>query len=289
MLLQSKNKEFVKIGLNHQKLPQYDREIQDYIDRYLACQNNQFFSNRVHYSQIEPNLTIIRDDMLFGGTKSRYVIEVIHDHLKKHPTCKEIVSICQLYGSAQIALSWGIKIYNQLYDIQLQAIIITDPYEGFLPYPAIAKNMGAKYYSVLDYEKMVNQYTKERLDNILLSNVFEHPLVATNLFQLAKQILAEFDQFDEFWYTSGLGILMRAVENSGLAKVYYAIPVTGDAHIVKPVGQAIVVPHDQDFSEIAHELPPYSSAGHYDAKGWQYVWRRARDRPDLKILFWNVI
>ena len=99
---------------------------------------------------------------------------------------------------------------------------------------------------------------------------------------LVKQKLG---QFDEFYYACGSGTLVRCLQNSGLAKKYFAIGVTARN---PQIGKAIIYYHNQSFDEIVEDQykPPFNSAIHYDAKAWKYAFQNYG--TNKKILFWNV-
>lgn len=86
----------------------YHGEEKEYEIRKITCQLNNSTED-IYYSQIG-NITVIRDDQLCVGTKSRFVLDVVNTY----PSYDEYLYISPWYGSAQVALAWGIDRYNNL-------------------------------------------------------------------------------------------------------------------------------------------------------------------------------
>lgn len=258
-----------------------EKEDNDYRIRKINCldiEKSLAKTFNIYYQQIN-NITIIRDDLLCGGTKSRFVMDVI----KMYHQYDEFVYISPWYGGAQIALSWGVYHYNSTYGTRKKATIFIKPTNYLYPYMKIAKEFGAKYYFYTNI-KQVNFYLTKHPNALLVPYGFNLPIVIDKIAELGKFLKNKLGKFDEFYYACGSGTLIRGIQKSELAEKYYAICVTGG---VPDVGDATAYEHYLSFDEIVpdREKPPFPSAIHYDAKAWAYVPKNG----EKKILFWNVM
>lgn len=261
----------------------YQQENKEYHIRKMVCDSNNLI-NKLYYQQIN-NITVIRDDKLCGGTKSRFVKYIIEEYSNYN----KFLYRSPPYGGAQIALSWGINEYNKINKTNKEAIIFIDPdvhpYINDFEYPfvRIAKEFGAIYYN--GSSKEIKNYLENNPDTMILPSGMDLPIVNKKIIKLANLISDIFGEFDEFYYACGSGTLVRAIQKSKLANKYYAICVTGG--IPNNIGNAIGYKHDQLFDDIVREenKPPFNSAIHYDAKAWKYVPKNENKR----IIFWNVM
>ena len=257
----------------------YDEENKEYQIKKIICEENNTI-NKLYYQQIN-NITVIRDDKLCGGTKSRFVKNIIEEY----PSYNKFIYYTPWYGSAQIALALGIYKYNKINKTNRQAIIYVDtPIDPNYKYPfmKIAEKYGAIYYYGSDNE--IEHYLESNPDAMFIPSGMDLPIVHKKIEKLGNLIKKKFGIFDEFYYACGSGTLIRAIQKSNLAKKYYAVCVTGG--IPSDIGNAIGYKHYQSFDEIVKDeyKPPFNSAIHYDAKAWEYVPKNS----NKKILFWNV-
>lgn len=256
----------------------FEKEDQEYKIREMTC-NLGNSTNNLYYQRVN-NIIVIRDDKLCGGTKSRFVCSII----KTYCNYDKFAYISPWYGGAQIALSWGTRKYNEKYNTNKQAIIFAPQTDYDYPYMRIAKQYGAIYHYYTDIEE-VEIYFKNHPDVMELPSGLDLPIVHNKINKLGRFIKRKFGEFDEFYYACGSGTLVRAIQKSGLSKIYYAICVTDG--IPDNLDNAIGCYHYLTFDEIVKNKhkPPFNSSIHYDAKAWEYVPKNS----NKMIIFWNVM
>lgn len=242
----------------------------------------------VHYQQVN-NVTVIRDDLRCAGTKSRYLVRVLP---KKYSA---YLYVTAWWGGAQIALALAVQELNRANPTtKRSAIIVTFKPEGPLPaHVRVAQELGAQLILVptkswQDLVDVAENYIEDHPDTWLVPNGIDTPAAHQEIKALGSAIRSQLGPFDEVWSVAGSGCLTRGLQASGLGKEYFAVAVTGG---MPNIGKAHGILHPQSFDERVdpEDHPPFPSASHYDAKGWQYAWESARQHPDRRILYWNVM
>jgi hypothetical protein len=217
------------------------------------------------------NIDVVRDDLLPGGSKSRFL-----SRLMELPY-KQFVYASPTYGGAQIALAKACA------SAEKTAIIISPDREELHARTDDARREGALVFQ--------QPGTMEELDAVAanyaeINNAYHVPLgchspLATQaITDAASQVKAEFGVYDEVWCVAGSGTVIKALQQSGLGKEYHAVAV-GDLPELQGVH---VVKSPLDVEAEATDKPPFPSCPTYDAKAWAFV----KDRPG-KVLFWNVM
>jgi len=266
----------------------------DYLHRQEVCSMKTLIlpnDQILHYQELG-NITIIRDDLLCGGTKSRYLSKILPIDYDNY------VYVGSLWGGLQIALALAVQELNMKYpNRNRRAIIITfqpkGP-KGFLPaHPKIAKEFGAELIVVpttkwSDLEAYGKDFARQHPDTYILPNGMDNLEAHEEIANLGRQIRKHLGIFDQVWSVAGSGSLTRGLQASGLGRQYYAVAVTGG---MPNIGNAKGILHPQSFDErvLPENHPPFPSASHYDAKGWQYALNSAQENPDKRILYWNVM
>jgi hypothetical protein len=263
----------------------------DYLHRKEVCGMSTLTlpdGSSVHYQRLN-NVTVIRDDLCCGGTKSRYLSRVLPKSYSSY------LYVTSWWGGAQIALALAVQELNCVNPLHKRsAIIVTFDPKGPLPaHVRVAQEFGAKLILVptkswQDLHDVAENYIDDHPDTWLVPNGIDTPEAHREIKALGKAIRAELGQFDEVWSVAGSGCLTRGLQASGLGNDYYAVAVTGG---IPDIGEAHGILHPQSFDERVDpaDKPPFPSALHYDAKGWQYAWESAQQHPDRKILYWNVM
>lgn len=264
----------------------------DYEHRKEVCNMSAFAlsdGSIVHCQQID-NVTVIRDDLVCGGTKSRYLVRVLPKRYSQY------LYISSWWGGAQIALAVAVQELNRKFPTSRQrsAIIVIFKPEGELSAHArIAQELGATLIQIptqnwQDLVDVAETYVTDHPNTYLVPNGIDTPETHQEIAKLGSAIRQKLGQFDEVWSVAGSGALTRGLQASGLGKKFFAVAVTGG---MPDVGKAVGILHSQSFDQRVDQVdhPPFSSASHYDAKGWKYAWDSAQDHPDRRILFWNVL
>ena len=273
-------------------------DIDDYLNRSSVCKNlilsdditTIYLNNNeiLHYQWILPNLLVIRDDLLCGGTKSRFLHKILPLNYTNY------VYVSPWWGGAQIALSLAINHLNSTsHSTPKKSIIFTQVPDGPIPaFNSVAQEFGSDINfisgSVDDLYNAAYDFIDHNKDSILLPSGFDTPDFNTQLATFASHIKEIFGPFDQVWSVAGSGALTRGLQKGKLGKEYFAVsvdrflPNVGNAHLIK-----YPYPFNQRVS--ADKYPPFPSASHYDAKAWYYAYRSALENPNKRIVFWNVM
>ena len=258
--------------------------------------NFPFIVENYYFDNLE--ITVVRDDLLCGGTKSR----VLYPYLIDSGLAEDYfdyVYVSPWYGGAQIALAWTCALLQQNLQQHYQATLFYPAPEGLEgvevepddsripPYTRVALSYGAQvffvspgteYQAAQDYIKTHHAY--------LLPSGFNTPYVSNLITDLASNLIPYLGRFDECWSAVGSGTLIRSLEKSKIADKYYGVCVFQECH---NIGLAQPIFPEITFEETypSSLWPPFSSALHYDAKVWPFlIFNSTRER---KILYWNVM
>lgn len=263
-------------------------DLQDLTNRMSACypalNSNNLDIPDLKFSFLN-NVTIVRDDLICGGTKSRFAAKILP------PQYQEYVYVSPLYGGGQIALAFAVKQINQYRYRALasQAIIFVKDTSELKPYTQMAQNLGATIYATnnpsQDAQQYVNQSPATRL---LVPSGFYSEAALQEIQHLGQQVKSLFGQFDEVWTAVGSGALIKGLQRAQLGQQYFGVCVF---QICPDIGKAHSIFPDQPFDQPVHErdAPPFPSASRYDAKIFKYVFASAQANPNKKILAWNVM
>jgi hypothetical protein len=247
-------------------------------NRIINCNKNNKFD---YYYQKIKNITIIRDDFLCGGTKSR----ILHFIPEKYT---EYVYLSNPYGGAGLALAT--KFGNKV------TVFVNEPKLG--PLSRMAIKLGAKYYYVND-NNIVYKYVNENKSRFLIPNGINLPGVIEYFTFLGNDIANKLGTFDIAFIPCGSGTLTRGLSRSKLATTYIAISLAkyknkNDLNKItqcESIGKAKCFIHYQSVNEpvLFEYKPPFLSTMYYDAKVWQYAKEYADLHPNKKVLLWNVL
>lgn len=213
-------------------------------------------------------LTVVRDDLLPGGTKRRVLAEVL-------PPAAEYVYASPAYGYAQVALAYVCR------DLAAQATVFTAKRALLHPRTREAQQAGAKVVLVpTGYLSNVQAKARayaEQIGACYLPFGFDTPEMAAALTAVARPLPVT---PAEVWSVAGSGTLSRALQAAWPAVPCHAVQVGR----VPAVGRAQLYTAPEPFERDATAPPPFPSCSNYDAKAWRFV--REHARPGA--LFWNV-
>jgi len=226
--------------------------------------------------EIIDKITVIRDDYLCGGTKSRFLHLIPSGY-------SEYVYATNPYGGAGLALAtkFGSKI----------TVFVDEKFLG--PLARTAVKLGAKYFYVPPNQSNVHEYAKRYAEKdksrFLVPNGLDLPGVNEYIKNMGDEIGKKLGKFDVAFIPCGSGTLVRGLSASNLlAQEYIAINVTEDC---PPVGNATCIKHHLPVNVPAplESMPKYSSTMYYDAKVWQYAKDYADNNRNKRVLVWNVL
>lgn len=224
---------------------------------------------------------VVRDDMISGGTKARYLSVLFED-------CDELVYASPAEGGAQTALAYCAQAMGKRATIFVAKR--AKPHDRAL----MAKRLGAKVLQVSPGYLTVTQaraaaYCEARGARLAPFGV-DLPEAIEAIAAAARQAYMFNDpdrvySVREVWCASGSGVLAR-----GLAKAF----PSAERHVVQvgrelspeDVAGATIHVHPLKFGQECKVKPPFPSDPHYDAKAWEICRREAAGRPG--VLFWNV-
>lgn len=213
-------------------------------------------------------LTVVRDDLLPGGTKRRVLAEVL-------PPAAEYVYASPAYGYAQVALAYVCR------DLAAQATVFTAKRALLHPRTREAQQAGAKVVLVpTGYLSNVQAKARayaEHQGACYLPFGFDTPAMAAALTAVARALPVA---PTEVWSVAGSGTLSRALQAAWPDAPCHAVQVGR----VPAVGRAQLYTALEPFERDAAQPPPFPSCSNYDAKAWRFV--REHARPGA--LFWNV-
>ena len=233
------------------------------------------------------DIYIVRDDLLEGGSKRRFIDRYVREEVEKG--CKEFVfGGCPATGYAQMSLTLQAKAYgakatffmakrnlNNLHEYQKKALdygadIRWVP-NGMLP---VTLKRARDYY---------NEDTTTRR-NFPLG--LEHPYVIEDIYRLAKNMEIVYNiQISELWSVGSSGTLSRGLQKAFPDKEIHVVSV-GHKMSEREIGRAKFYRSDYKFDKPIkkEEAPPFPSAPTYDAKAWPFIKKYANKNA----LFWNV-
>jgi hypothetical protein len=213
---------------------------------------------------------VVRDDLLPGGTKMRYILPL----LEAHPEVEEFVYGSPAFGYAQIALAHCAKMLGK------RATIFTALRVPMHERTMRAKGAGAKIMCVNPgYMTVVNKRARDycALTGAKLLPFGVEDEVAISAF---VEEVKKMKEPREVWTCAGSGTLTRALQRAWPNAQFFAVKVGGECN----VGRARLYVAPEKFEQNAKEKPPFPSCSNYDAK----VWRFMREYGRAGALFWNV-
>lgn len=283
-----------------------NNDILDLEHRIEACKKTSLLEPKEFPLLLEdyttPNgvITVVRDDILCGGTKSRFLYPFL-EQSGLADQYREFVYISPWHGGAQIALAWTCMLLTRKRGTLYRAIIFTEAPEGLadvvidgskdnfnnpiIPaYTRMALLYGAEVHFISRHDVYLEaeNYLAGR-KAFLLESGFNYPEIVSAIADLAAYIRQQLDQFHECWSAVGSGTLLKGLQEGEVAESYHGIcifqacPNNPNAELIIPEVGA-----NQTFAYST--FPPFPSALYYDAKVWPYLQSRQG-----RILFWNVM
>jgi hypothetical protein len=224
--------------------------------------------------EIKPNIFVVRDDHLAGGTKRCYADQLIRGH-------NEVVYASPAYGGAQIAIAHSAK------EQQVCATIFVAKRKKPHARTKEAHAAGAKIVQVPNgYLSNVKAKAKaycEATGAHLLPFGLETETAFEAIADRARFVASAVGDLDELWSVAGSGVLTRGLQRGFKVKKTYAVQV-GRKLSKRDVGNAHILVCPQAFEDDAKHPPPFPSCSNYDAKAYEPFIRIGTG----KRLLWNV-
>lgn len=222
-------------------------------------------------------ISVVRDDLLPGGTKARYLLGVFEGR-------REVVYASPAYGGAQLALAYCARSTGKAATIFVAKR--SAPHARTLE----AKRVGARVFQVPFGRLNVVQsrakaYARDK-GAYLLPWGGDLPGCVEAIAAAAAAVDEAHGPFEEVWSAAGSGVLTRGLQ-AGIrsARRFFAVQV--GANVKKP-GKATVVRQPLEFGEECERSAPFPSCRNYDCKAWAALMDR-RSSSTGPVLFWNVL
>lgn len=217
-------------------------------------------------------IAVVRDDLLGGGTKARYIWRLYDD-------ADEIVYASPAEGGAQTALAWVAQERGK------RATIFVAKRAQPHPRAWMAKSLGAKVLQVSPgYLTVVQARARaycEQTGALLAPFGMDLPEAVQ---VIADAAAATGLQPDEVWCASGSGVLARGLATAWPNARRHVVQV-GRKLSPAEVAGAVIHEAGMPFAKALREQPPFPSDPHYDAKAWKICRQR---RGQGLVVFWNV-
>lgn len=224
--------------------------------------------------KMHEGIYVVRDDMIPGGTKLRYLIHLF-DYFD------EVVYATPAYGGAQLALAYAALIKKKR--VTLFVAKRKKPHKRTLE----AKAVGARVFQVPHgYLKNVQSKAKKYArDKGAFYLTFGGDMEETieKIAEAAADVNRRHGPFDQVWSAAGSGVLTRGLQQGMEAAEFYAVQVGRD--ISGNVGRARIVKNPLPFEKELNEPAPFPACPNYDRKAW----KACKSKSQGKVLFWNVL
>lgn len=235
--------------------------------------------------EVHNGITVLRDDLLEGGTKTRFLDKILD------PEKKGYVYASPAYGGFQIALASVAKRLGK------RAIVMVAKRKNLHPYTKKARELGANIIEV-DHGYLSNvqakaRKTAEQFNYQYLEWGADYPEARRSIAETMRAITKKLGKEpDEVWCAVGSGTLFRGIcTGTNKAKVK-GVQVGADFEGLKP-DRAEIIKYHLPFEKEAETKPPFNSTANYDAKAWEYCLKAQNQETNQHngktILFWNVL
>jgi len=224
------------------------------------------------------NRDVWRDDLLDGGTKSRFLKPYIQRRLDKY---HEFIYCSPRVGYGQLALS---IVCNEL---ECKSTIFV-PKGNTTPITQKCIELGSNviqvpmgYLSNLHHKS--NRYNEENINSHLLPFGFDCDEIIQDGVDVLNS-LHTWKDYDEVWSVISSGVLSRILQGVFTKSKIIGVRI-GHNTTEKEQGRAHLKLSPYKFEKPCKktELPPFSSNHHYDSKGWKPFIEQSKTNS----LFWN--
>ena len=230
---------------------------------------------------------VVRDDLLEGGSKRRFVDRLIREEIEKGAE-EFVYGGCPANGYAQLSLTLQAKVYDK----KAIFFMAKRSLDNLHPYQKQALEYGADIRWVPNGMLQVTKarareyYDMDPFRRRLLPLGLEDHRVFEDIKNLAKTIETDYNiNVSEIWSVGSSGTLTRGLQMAFPNKDVHVVSV-GHKMKQKEIGRAILHLSDYRFTQEVKEKdrPPFPSVPTYDAKAWSVMRKHAKK----KALFWNV-
>ena len=229
---------------------------------------------------------VVRDDLLEGGSKRRFVDRLIREEIEKGAE-EFVYGGCPANGYAQLSLTLQAKVYDK----KAIFFMAKRSLDNLHPYQKQALEYGADIRWVPNGMLQVTKarareyYDMDPFRRRLLPLGLEDYRVFEDIKNLAKTIETDYNiNLSEIWSVGSSGTLTRGLQMAFPNKDVHVVSV---GHKMREgVGRARLYLSKYKFTQEVKEedKPPFPSVPTYDAKAWPVM----REYAKKGSLFWNV-
>lgn len=256
--------------------------------------------SRPQVDDVGDGWSVVRDDLLPGGTKTRYLPALIHA-IADDPESQEVVFAGPAQGALPLALAMR---YGPLHRCTLwypqRKLLAPRQFETLLygahhlysPYPDVRPTI---------VKKRAKDYSDAN-GALCIRWSLSYPEVVWTIGTIMQTIDMAYGPFAEVWVAGGGGTLARGIL-SGVNKVWGKQSTETSVHVV-PIGRNMLprevegcVLHetpDYAMDRACRIVPPFPCDPYYDAKAWEAGVKvshqqNANHVPFKRRLFWNFV
>ena len=230
--------------------------------------------------EIHDGIVVVRDDLIVGGSKTRFVQPLIYEFSGS----EMVYGSSPATGYAQIALSVVCKHYKK----KCVLFMAKRKPENLHPYQLKALSHGATIHWVENgmlsvTQKRARDYVEQNLlDRKLFPIGFDTPETIESICTLAKSLPIK---PKEVWSVGSSGTLTRGLQLAWPEAEVHCVSV-GHKMSLREIGRAKLYKSELEFNKPVelNDSPPFPSSPTYDAKAWKFI----KQHASKGALFWNV-
>lgn len=224
---------------------------------------------------------VVRDDLLPGGSKSRFLPVIAGD-------AKEVVYGGPFCGGAAYAISvWAARESRK-------ATLFYAKRNTLHWRQREAFRLGATIYQVPAGRINVVQararaYAADH-GALMLPLGFDVPAASDPFIAVMRGVRDRVGTIDEVWCCCGSGMLTRCLGTAfpDASVIGVMVGLKSRSRLQAMPGNVRLIDSGYEFSEECRQPSPFDSCGNYDRKAWALCAEAARTDPDRRRLFWNV-
>lgn len=242
---------------------------------WMWRKNEPPLNPKIITEQIE-GFTVVRDDLLQGGTKQRGLT-----NLKLPPGTTEIVYAGPWNGYAQVALAVAAPYYK----VKSVCFMTRSDYETNIK----AKELGGEFVVIPGADLKQLQAAAEKYCNVpsryLLPFGFANEEIISTLYNnIKKASTIDLSYEGTIWLVGGSATLLNVLERI-YEKANFSVVQVGKTIWPDQISTRTKIYNaPEKFYDDAITPPPYPSARKYDAKCWQFVKQFGKPND----IIWNV-
>jgi hypothetical protein len=226
-------------------------------------------------------ILVLRDDLLVGGTKSRFLGKVLSQEYT------HFVYATPAYGALQVALA---AVGNKE---GKKVTLFTAVRRELHPYTKKAIELGAevvqvKYGYLNVVQAAAKKYAQEQ-GAYLVPFGLDTPEAVAAIAAITMDVLEEAGGVEHIWCAVGSGTLLKGIHlgTQGTNIQIHGVWVGKEpSQEIAKLDRITLYPYDKPFDKNARITPPFPSTQNYDAKAWEVC---TQNHTGGRTLFWNVM